>query len=318
MIIGLLLLLGGANYLVDSSVAIAKRAKISNFIIGITIVGMGTSAPELLVSVKSAISGIGDMAVGNVLGSNICNILFILGTTAIIAPFAIERETLRRDIPIGVISAILLFIICCDTIFRGSDVDGISRSEGIFLLIAFVAFLYFTVFKSMGSKKATTEIEDEVKTQLNNLNIWLLILVAIISLGLLLYGGNLFLDNAIITAKELGLSEAVISITIVALGTSLPELITCIIAAIKGNAQLALGNVIGSNIFNILLILGLSATISPIQLSNVNIIDFIVLLISTILIFVVAFTFGKRRMDRIEGIIFVLLYFSYSGYLLMR
>lgn len=315
LILGLSLLLTGANYLVDSSVAIAKRANISNFIIGITIVGMGTSAPELYVSVASAFNGMGDMSVGNVLGSNICNTLLILGVTAIIAPFAINRKTLKRDIPFGIIVSMILLFVCSDIIFLGSSSNALSRIEGIVLLAIFAGFMYYTIFHS---KETEAEVEEEATTSIGKLNVWILILIAIVSLGALIYGGNLFLDSAVEIAKAAGMSDSVISITLVAVGTSLPELITCIIAATKGNSQLALGNVIGSNIFNILLILGLSGTLNPIQLTNINIIDLLVLVVATILTFVVAFTFKKKIIDRSEGIILVLLYIAYTVYLLTR
>lgn len=315
LILGLSLLLTGANYLVDSSVAIAKKANISNFIIGITIVGMGTSAPELYVSVASAFNGMGDMSVGNVLGSNICNTLLILGVTAIIAPFAINRKTLKRDIPFGIIVSMILLFVCSDIIFLGSSSNALSRIEGIVLLAIFAGFMYYTIFHS---KETEAEVEEEATTSIGKLNVWILILIAIVSLGALIYGGNLFLDSAVEIAKAAGMSDSVISITLVAVGTSLPELITCIIAATKGNSQLALGNVIGSNIFNILLILGLSGTLNPIQLTNINIIDLLVLVVATILTFVVAFTFKKKIIDRSEGIILVLLYIAYTVYLLTR
>ncbi len=317
MLIGLALLLIGANYLVDSSVGIAKRAKISDFVIGITIVGVGTSAPELYISVVSALKGMGDIAIGNVIGSNICNTLLILGVTAIVAPFAIERSTLKRDIPFGIFVALLLSYFCSDMIFGGSDTNTLTRAEGIILFTIFLAFMIYTLFFSKSTKN---EVEEEVAstTLVMRLPMLAQIGIAAASLGALIYGGDMFLTNAVVMAKELGMSDSVISITIVALGTSLPELVTCIIAAIKGNPQLALGNVIGSNIFNILMILGISTMIAPISLAGINIIDLVVLTASTILTFIVAFTFGKRKIDRIEGVIFVALYISYTSYLLMR
>ena len=313
IIIGLGLLLGGANYLVDSSVAIAKRAKLSDFIIGITIVGMGTSAPELYVSLVSAFKGLGDMSVGNVIGSNICNTLLILGVTAIIAPFPIERNTLKRDIPFGVIVSLLLLVVCSVSLFPGDMSNSISRLEGIMLLVIFSGFLYYTVFHS---KDTGPEAEETAKSSFDGKPVWLLITIAAASLAALIFGGDMFLNSTITVAKHLGLSESVISITLVAVGTSLPELITCIIAALKGNSQLALGNVIGSNIFNILLVLGISATVRPIQLTNINMTDLIVLVIASLLTFIAAFTFKKHAIDRKEGIIFVLFYIGYTIYLL--
>ncbi len=315
LVIGLLLLLVGANYLVDSSVAIAKRAKMSNFLIGLTIVGIGTSAPELYVSLTAAVKGLGDISLGNVVGSNICNILLILGVTAIVTPFSIERMTLKRDIPFNIFISILLLLICSDTLYSSTANNQISRFDGIGLMVIFALYMWYTV-------KAKDDVEEEYEetatSSLSKCSIWVLIPIVMGSLGALIYGGNLFLDSAITLAREIGVSESVISITLVAVGTSLPELITSIIAATKGNAQLALGNVLGSNIFNLLLILGLSATIAPIQITNINMMDFIVLIIASVLTFIAAFTMRKKIVDRSEGIIFILLYVMYSVYLVMR
>ncbi|MDD2960691.1 MAG: calcium/sodium antiporter [Muribaculaceae bacterium] len=316
MFLGLTLLLIGANYLVDSSVAIAKRAKISNFIIGLTIVGMGTSAPELYISTMSSIKGLGDMAVGNVLGSNICNILLILGITALISPVVIERANLRRDIPLGIIVSILLFFICSDSLIFGADYNSISLIEAVILLVGFISFLIYTFVKG----KQATETEEDVAAPsfFDRLPIIAIIPLTLLSLAVLLFGGNVFLDSAVEFAKSIGMSDSVIAITIVAVGTSLPELITCIIAARKGNSQLALGNVLGSNIFNILLILGVAGTISPITLSNINYIDFSVLIVASILTFIFAFTLRRRVIDRAEGLLFVVAYIAYTAYLLMH
>ena len=281
--LGLGLLLLGANYLVDSAVAIAQRAKISNFIIGLTIVGIGTSAPELFVSIQSALTGHGDIAMGNVLGSNIANVFLIMGVTATILPFEINREQSRRDIPIGIIVALLVFLLANDAIIPG-----------------------------------ITENSMETKSSLAGKNVYLLWVIAAASLAALLWGGNMFLDGAKNLAKAWGMSEAVISITIVAVGTSLPELITAVIAAFKKNPQLALGNVIGSNVFNLLMILGVSSCIDPYSLENINMIDYGMAILAAVLMWVVVFTFGKKRFDRVEGFIFIAIYIAYTIYLLMR
>lgn len=314
LVLGLILLLVGANYLVDSSVAIAQRAKISNFVIGLTIVGIGTSSPELFVSLSSAIQGLGDMSMGNVVGSNICNVLLILGITAIILPFKIERETMRRDIPMAIFAAIMLFILVYDSILPRITTNILSRFDGFILLLIFAIYL-FLIMRQKG--KAAEETEENATSSLTGKPQWLLWLIAIISLAMLIYGGTMLIDSSTTLAKQWGVPDAVISITLVAVGTSLPELITCIFAAIKGNAQLALGNVLGSNIFNIFGILGLSSLVSPIAVNNINIVDFALLLISALFTFLVAFTFGKRKFDRIEGVIFLLVYIAYTTYLIM-
>ena len=314
LIAGLGLLLLGANVLVDSSVAIAKKAHLSNFIIGFTIIGMGTSSPELFISISSALNGSGDMALGNVIGSNICNTLLILGITAAILPFAIERQQTRRDIPFTILVTLLLAIMASDRLIFGSE-NCISRLDGIILLAIFVGYTAYVLYKSRGSNEETGA---EDPTKYDKLHAALLIVIALGALGALLFGGNLFLDSAKSLARTWGMSESVISITIVAVGTSLPELITCVVAATRGNTQLALGNVLGSNIFNILMILGIAASISPLHIESIMPADLVVMLASAIMCYIVVFTFGKHRFDRIEGIIFLMLFATYNVSLLLR
>ena len=317
--LGLGLLLLGANYLVDSSVAIAQRAKISNFIIGLTIVGIGTSAPELFVSIQSALTGHGDIAMGNVLGSNIANVFLIMGVTATILPFEINREQSRRDIPIGIIVALLVFLLANDALIPGITENSMSRIDGILLLVFFIIYMAVVILKKGEKpKEAIAEAEEETKSSLSGKNVYLLWGIAAASLAALLWGGNMFLDGAKNLAKTWGMSEAVISITIVAVGTSLPELITAVIAACKKNPQLALGNVIGSNVFNLLMILGVSSCIDPYQLENINMVDYGMAILAAVLMWIVVFTFGKKKFDRIEGLFFLAIYIGYTTYLLMR
>ncbi len=317
--LGLGLLLLGANYLVDSSVAIAQRAKISNFIIGLTIVGIGTSAPELFVSIQSALTGHGDIAMGNVLGSNIANVFLIMGVTATILPFEINREQSRRDIPIGIIVALLVFLLANDALIPGITENSMSRIDGILLLVFFIIYMAVVILKKGEKpKEAIAEADEETKSSLSGKNVYLLWGIAAASLAALLWGGNMFLDGAKNLAKAWGMSEAVISITIVAVGTSLPELITAVIAACKKNPQLALGNVIGSNVFNLLMILGVSSCIDPYQLENINMVDYGMAILAAVLMWIVVFTFGKKKFDRIEGLLFLAIYIGYTTYLLMR
>lgn len=314
LILGLIILLISANYLVDSSVALAQKAKISNFVIGLTIVGMGTSAPELFVSISSAVEGAGDVALGNVIGSNICNVLLILGVTAAICPFAIERTTYRRDIPFAIIATLLVIVFVNDMLL-GGDVNVISRYDAVILLLAFVGYMAYVVIKDRKGG-GDGQSGEECSSSLAGKNVVLLVLIAVLTLAGLLLGGQLFLDSVKTLAKEWGMSDAVIAITIVAVGTSLPELITSIVAAVKKNPQLALGNVIGSNVFNLLMILGASGLINPLNILGINMVDYGVLLLSIIMTFIVVFTFGKRFFDRVEGIIFLLVYIIYTVYLL--
>lgn len=319
LVVGLALLLLGANYLVDSSVAIAKRAKISNFIIGLTIVGIGTSAPELFVSIQSALTGHGDIAMGNVVGSNITNLLLILGVTAVICPFAIEKQTHRSDIPFGIFAAVLLTMFVNDSWNPGIDENILSRLDGGVLLIIFISYFIYTLFiKAKNPQEAKEEMDQDATSSLEGKKPALLWGIAVVSLGALLCGGQLFLDSAINLARAWGMSEAVISITIVAVGTSLPELITSVMAASKNNPQLALGNIMGSNVFNILMILGLTASITPIHVVGLTAIDFMVMICATVATFIVTYTFKKKKFDRAEGVIFLLCYVAYTIYLLMR
>lgn len=319
LIVGLGLLLLSADYLVDSSVAIAQRAKISNFIIGLTIVGMGTSAPELFVGVKSALAGDGDIAMGNVIGSNIANVLLILGVAGMILPFDIERTTIRRDIPFGIGAAALLFLVANDKLIPGIQENTISRVDAVFFLVLFVCYIgYVVVQKGKDPQKALSEADEETKSKLAGKHPALLWFIALVSLVGLIGGGNLFLDAAKKLATDWGMSEAVISITIVAVGTSLPELITAVVAACKNNPQLALGNVIGSNVFNILFILGVSGCVKPLNVVGVHLLDYAMMLGAAVLTAVVAFTFKRDKFDRIEGFIFLTLYITYTVFLFIR
>ena len=306
LVVGLGLLLLAANYIVDSSVAIAQRAKISNFIIGLTIVGIGTSAPELFVSVSSALKNSGDVAMGNVIGSNIANVFLILGVTAIICPFPIERLQRWRDIPFLIFATIFVAIIANDSVVPGIDKNSLNRLDGIVLLLCFIGYMGWTVVqKGKDPKKAIEEADEEASSSLTGKHPLLLWAIAIASLAVLIYGGNLFLDSAQRLAKAWGMSDAVIAITIVAVGTSLPELVTAIIAASKKNPQLALGNVIGSNLFNLMFILGTASTVKSLTFININFVDYGVMLLAALMLFVVVLTFKKDKMDRIEGVIFL-------------
>lgn len=318
LVVGLGVLLLAANYLVDSSVAIAQRAKISNFIIGLTIVGIGTSAPELFVSISSALSNSGDIAMGNVIGSNIANIFLILGVTAAICPFPIERLQRYRDIPFLIVATILVMLLANDAIFPGNK-NMLSTIDGILLLVIFVGYMCWVIVqKGKDPKKALEDADEEAKSSLAGKSPWLLWTIAVVSLVALIFGGNLFLDSAKNLARAWGMSEAVIAITIVAVGTSLPELVTAIIAASKNNPQLALGNVIGSNLFNLMFILGTASTVKSLALVDIIIWDYSVMLLATLMLFVVIFTFKKNKFDRIEGFIFLAAYVAYTVYLLLR
>ncbi len=292
------MILKGADLLVDASSNIARRLKLSEFIIGVTIVGIGTSMPELTVSVFGAIEGNADIAIGNVTGSNICNILLILGVTAVIAPVELSRSNIRKDIPMGIMASLLL-LICA--INRSEML--ITPYEGVFFLICFGAYLY-NMF-SQGTNDSTTV---EMPTGKLSKDI-LLVIVGLVSL---IVGGKIFVGSATELALAVGVSDSVIAVTLVAFGTSLPELATSAIAAAKHKGQLALGNVIGSNIANIFLILGVSSCITPIHISEgISFISIFIALGTSVLLFLPVLTNKKRTMGRVEGIIFLLCYIAY-------
>lgn len=312
MVIGLIMLLLGANYLVESSVAIAKRAKLSSFIIGAVIVGAGTSAPEMFVSVASALEGRGDLAVGNVLGSNICNTLLILGATALVRPFIIERKIVSRDILFVVLISILLLVFASDSLLWGTEYSSIGRLDAAIMLLLFVGYIIYS-FRSGGGAD-----EESQSSSWDNRPLWFTIIALILSLSVLLLGGNIFLENIVIIAGRMGVSESVISITVIAFGTSLPELITSMIAAFKGNSQLALGNVLGSNIFNILLILGVSSVLSPAVINTISIVDLGVMVASAIMVLLTPFVLNRYQMSRAEGAIFLVVYIGYISSLVIN
>ena len=307
------MILVGSDWLVEGASGIARKYGISEFIIGMTIVGIGTSMPELVSSGLSAIGGHGDMALGNVTGSNICNILLILGVTALISPIRYTKSNIRKDIPfaIGVSLFLLLVLYNGFGLFGEMGVPGISRIDALYLLLIFVIFMIDS-FKS--AKKGSEEEAEEAKPMPMGKA------ALLIALGLagLIFGGRFFVDHTVSIAERFHVSEAFISITLMAIGTSLPELATCVVAAMKGKNQLALGNVIGSNIFNIALIIGTSAMISPFEIESISTIDMAMVIIAVLLLWLAALTFKKRVLDRVEGAIFVLVYIAYMVYLTMH
>ena len=307
LIAGLVLILLGANYLVDGASSIAKKFGLSEFIIGVTIVGIGTSAPEMVVSILSAIQGKADMAIGNVVGSNIFNTLMILGVTALIAPLTITQSNLKKDIPINIAVTVLLILLGMNFTLFGAGQNQLCRLDGAMMLGIFVWYLW----SSFRSEKAADD-ESGIKI----FPIWLAIIMIAGGLAGLVYGGRLFVNSATEIAKGFGVSDKFIAITVMAAGTSMPELATCVVAALKGRGQLALGNILGSNISNILLILGLSSLITPLSFNGITSVDMITLLGCSIFIFLSAYMFKKRRLDRIEACILLLIEAGYMWYLI--
>ena len=309
LIVGLVLILVGANYLTDGSAALARRFNISEFIVGLTIVAIGTSTPELVVSVISALHGSGEMAIGNVTGSNLFNGLLILGISTLIRPVPLTSDNIKKDIPLGILASIVLLVVCCDVLL-GSDLrNNIGRDEGIILLLLFVVFISYTIF----SAKAP-EVEEAAEEQ-KPMPIWLMLIMIVGGLAGLVFGGNLFQTSAVEVARALGVSESMIAITLLAGGTSLPELAASVVSAVKGKAEMAMGNVLGSNISNIFLVLGASATITPLSLGGITMVDLLAVLGASILLWITAFSFKRNKIDRPEAVILIVAYIAYIWYM---
>ena len=307
LLAGLALIVFGADALVEGASSVARRFGLSEFVIGLTIVGMGTSAPEMVVSFIGAFQGNADIAIGNVVGSNIFNTLLILGLTALILPMAVTPSNKKRDIPVNIIVTALLVVLGLEKTFFGIGNDGLSRIDGAILMAVFILYMVM-------SFKGNHPDEEENPAPMKS--IWLSLLMIVGGLAGLIIGGTLFVDNATAIAKALGVSDKFIAITILAGGTSMPELATCVVAAAKKKGQLALGNIIGSNVFNILLILGGSALIHPLSFVGMNFVDLGVLLLSAIVLFTATFVGKKDKIDRLDGSIFLLIFAAYMAYLI--
>lgn len=310
-----MLILGGANYLTDGAASVARRYGISDLVVGLTIVAFGTSAPELTISVISAVTGNPGMAIGNVVGSNIFNILAIIGAVAIARPVRIERGIMTNEIPLVILSSVAILAIGSSQFLDGT-MPVVSRVSGILLLLFFAIFMRY-VFSQATSKTPDTETTTDVE-QIKVQPLWKSVLFIIGGLAALIYGGDLFVDKASALASGFGVSDAVIGLTIVAAGTSLPELATSLTAAIKGNSGIAVGNVIGSNIFNIFLVLGCSATIRPLPFGGITLTDLLVLTGASLLFWIFGWFFGNRTITRAEGVLLLAGYIGYITFLVLQ
>lgn len=318
IIIGVALVIWGADRLTEGAASLARGLHVPEIVIGLTILAAGTSAPELFVSLASALKGTSDLAVGNVIGSNIFNAMLIVGCSAVVAPMAISHSTVSKDIPFALIASVLMFFLCFD------DMDSphlwgneISRSDGMILLVVFGAFMIYT-FKMVRKNekiKGEDEEEDEVieKKTLDKKEVWKNVLWMAVGLACLIYGSNLFVDAASYVAYRFGVRQSVVGLTIVAGGTSLPELATSVVAARKGQSALAIGNAIGSNVFNILLILGTTAVVCPMRIMGINIIDLSMMIISMGLLWIFAYT--KYMVSRREGFLLIAGFLAYMAWL---
>lgn len=310
LVIGLVLLVKGADIFIDGSVGIAKRLNVSELIIGLTIVAFGTSAPELAVSLTASLEGANDIAISNVIGSNIFNTLFVIGVCALIKPIRVDKNLLKKEMPFMLVITVGLLLLMADVFLRGHDSNVISQVDGFILLVVFLLFLAYTIRGALKNKDVTpTENKKEVKLPKS-------ILLSILGLGAIILGGDLVVDSATNIATAFGVSETVIGLTIVAIGTSLPELVTSALAAKRGNSDLAIGNVVGSNIFNILMIVGLASAISPIQVEVLAIYDCIFLIISSILLLI--FSSTSKKIGAFEGGVFILMFIAFNIYILVR
>jgi cation:H+ antiporter len=310
---GLGLILLGANWLVDGASSIAKKTGMSEFIIGLTIVGIGTSTPEMVVSFISSIQGKADMAIGNVVGSNIFNTFVILGITALICPLAITKESLKRDLPLNIIVTGLLILLGMKATIFGMGSDNLTRLDGLVLLSILVLYFCMLLKKPKGETEKSEETEESTKIYSTGKSV-ILIIAGLVGL---VFGGRLFVDSATEIAHHFNMSEKFIALTIMAAGTSLPELATSVVAALKGRGQLALGNVLGSNISNILLILGGCAVIHPLSFAAMTPIDLGVVMIGAIFMLTSAYTFKTYKLDRFEAVILLLMEAGYMTYLFM-
>ena len=309
LLAGLALVVFGADYLVDGASSIARRLGLSEFVIGLTIVGMGTSAPEMVVSFIGAIQGNSDISIGNVVGSNIFNTLLILGITALILPVPITESNRKKDIPMNIVITVLLILLGLEATIFGFGTDGLSRWDGAILITLFIGYMIYSF-----SQKQEEKADENEK----NINPWLAVLMILGGLAALVFGGRMFVNSATSIAKALGVSDKFIAITILAGGTSMPELATCVAAAVKKKGQLALGNIIGSNVFNILLILGGSALIHPLSFSDITYVDLSALLLSAVALLTSCYVGKKNMLDRLDGSMFLIIWAAYMAWLIVK
>ena len=311
LVIGFIILIKGADFFVDGASSIAKIAKMPTLLIGLTIVAFGTSAPEAAVSINAALKGSNDIAIGNVIGSNIFNLLVAVGLSAMIRPIKVQKTTIIKEYPLSIYSVALLIILSLDNLFAGNDANLLTRGDGLILLLGFGVFMFYLIEMAVLSKEADDEVEEIVKLPLSKS-----IIFSILGLVGIVFGGDMVVKSATDIALHVGMSETLVGLTIVAVGTSLPELVTSVTAARKGESDIAIGNIIGSGLFNIFFVLGVSATIHPIAVSSKLIFDFIILAIVTVISHV--FAYSKKEVDKKEGFALTAMYIAYMVYIIIR
>lgn len=315
---GLLLILFGANWLTDGSSSVARRMGISDLVVGLTVVAFGTSAPELAISIISAVGGNGELAIGNVVGSNIFNILVIIGITAMVRPMTIGRSIMQNEIPLVILSSLVILIMANGPILDSDTTAVVTRSSGLILLLFFAIFMRYTFSQAKSTPEPSADPVAEKTVAEKILPLWRSLLYIGGGLAALVYGGDRFVAGASDIASAFGVSDAVIGLTIVACGTSLPELATSIAAALKGKPGIAIGNVIGSNIFNIFLVLGASASITPLSVGNITNIDLLTLVGASVLFWVFGWLIKTRTITRGEGAFMTLCYVAYTTWLVIN
>ena len=315
LILGVVLVLWGADKLTDGATGLARRFQVNDLVIGLTVVAFGTSLPEFVTSLFAAIKGSSAISLGNVIGSNIFNTLVIVGMTALTRPIWVSKSTLAKDIPFALLSSLVFGVLCLDLWFNATDENYISRGDGLILLFFFVIFMYYT-FSIARNKNEGEQVTEASLVQEASMPYWKIGLYIVLGLVGLVLGGNLFVSGASGIAADLGVSEAVIGLTLVAGGTSFPELATSIVAARNGNSAIAIGNVIGSNIFNVFFVLGICSFISPMNATSVSLTDIFILIFSMLLMW--GFASTSRKISRWEGLVMVVLYCSYVTYLILN
>ncbi len=309
LLVGFVLLIKGADFFVEGSSAVAKKLRIPSIIVGLTIVAMGTSMPELAVSVTAALAGNNEIAVSNVVGSNLFNLLVVCGTCPLFVPLAINKSTLKSDFPLSIGCAVILLVM-------GIIGMQVGRVDGVLLLVIFVTYIAILIRQALKARVVNSDVVEQDEEKKKDIPVWLCIIYIVGGIAAIKFGGDFVVDGASTIAQKLGMSQTLVGLTVVAVGTSLPELVTSIVASRKNEVDMALGNVIGSNIFNILLILGTAGAISPMAFIQDNIVDIIVLIVVSLLVYVFAWT--KQKLEKKEGIIMLLIYVAYMVYAVIR
>lgn len=308
--LGLLLVIGGANYLTDGATSIARHFKVSDLIIGLTIVAFGSSTPDLVISLTSTLQGKAQIAVGDIIGANIFDLLLVIGACALAKPIVISAQTLQKEFPMVILSSAVILIMACDTLIDSTSVNTIDRSDGLLLLCFFIIYGYVTYM--IARSQATPPTAGNKPVPQKQIKIWLACVMVAGGLAALVVGGNWIVSGASGVARRFGMSEALVGLTVVAIGSSIPDLFTSFVAALKGHSGIAIGNVVGSCVFNIFFVIGACASVRTLDLGTINTLDFGVLLGASVLLWIFGWVWGKRTINRWEGLILSL---SYVGYL---